>query len=80
MKMNVETGTPYTRLELSSAFDLVKSENWKDPIQACTSIAREDITREAVIFYTGSIPTFTSMKNPKLLRVTAEGYYKAVGA
>jgi hypothetical protein len=78
------TGTKWTRTELKAAFERVQAENWKDPIDANIPATDMCITNAAIRFYTGSVPNFTiiSIKpSPfKNLRVTATGYYAAVGA
>lgn len=79
--MNPETGTIYSRAELKAAFDLVcNKDNWKLPIKGRISTEKRDIVREAIIFYTGSVPTFTDSVLPGNLVVRAKGYYAAVGA
>jgi hypothetical protein len=66
--------------DLRLAFDRVKNgENWKYPIATYISETVEDITRVAIIFFTGSTPHFTPMGGG-WLRVEADGYYRAVGA
>jgi hypothetical protein len=74
----------YTEKQLEDAFNLVSnSANWKYPIDislpnfSAASVDRE-LIKEAVIFYTGSVPTFTEYENR--LVVKADGYYIAVGA
>jgi hypothetical protein len=59
--------------------------NWKNPIDAlidpevlmAMGATKTDLVK-AITFYTGSIPTIT--RNGKMLRVTAIGYYMAVGS
>lgn len=69
--------------ELSVAFDRVKdTDRWKNPIDATIDIESDEdrsIIYQAIIFYTGSIATFTLNKN-KQERVEADGYYVAIGA
>jgi hypothetical protein len=66
--------------ELMAAFDLVADKgNWKLAIDKTVrwNIDRELIT-DAVVHFTGSVPGFTI--TGAWLRVTAAGYYAAVGA
>jgi hypothetical protein len=69
--------------ELQRAFNrVVNAENWKRPIDATIrieTIAEQALIREAVIFYTGSVPEFTTA-TARATRVCAVGYYIAIGA
>ncbi len=58
------SGKPVTRGQLSTAFDLVKAKNWKDPIYATVEATDTDVAMitEAVIFFTGSVPEFAELK------------------
>jgi len=78
---------PVTRGELAAAFDLVSNkENWKAPIDAYVWLDDEQVTlvTEAVVFFAGCVPEFENMLRRKegkvRYRVTAIGYYEAVGA
>lgn len=76
---NPETGTKYSRAELKAAFDAVcDRSNWKNPVQGTILPKDEDVTREAVIFFTGSVPKFRARPSGRLL-VEAAGYYKTIG-
>ena len=84
-KVNHDTGTIYSRGELHEAFGLVENpDGWKHPINAvlprehCNSKALHRI-REAVIFYTGSMPTI-EWETKSTVRVKAAGYYAVIGA
>lgn len=83
---NPETGTPYSREALLAAFALVEDgENWKRAIHRCVDERADlDAIREAVVFFTGSVPTFTTLASAangaKVILVRAVGYYAAVGA
>jgi hypothetical protein len=78
--INPETGTVYSRAELKAAFDKVcNSQNWKMPIDAVITEAERDVATQAVIFFAGCSPKFRGI-GPAKLRMTAVGYYKAVGA
>lgn len=76
-------GLDVTRGQLSLAFDQVADKaNWKNPIDRVVRIASDRqmaFIREAVIFFTGSVPTFTA-KGANKYRVTAAGYYNTIGA
>jgi hypothetical protein len=80
-------GKDVTRGALTLAFNRVCDIfNWKRPIDQVIELndAEMALIREAIIFFTGSVPTFTPMLGGKLpkcrYRVTAAGYYAAVGA
>jgi hypothetical protein len=80
---NPETGTPWSRAELLEAFDMVADKKaWKNPIDRL--VTREwfayngNRLREAIIFYTGSVPMFTPADDLHI-RVEADGYYKTIG-
>lgn len=88
---NTETGTIYTRAQLSAAFMLVcPVANWKDPISAIVEyddvrneLSREalaDMIRCAVIFFCGCEPKLEWSPQKTGLYVDAVGYYAAVGA
>jgi hypothetical protein len=81
-------GTDVTRGELLAAFNRVANKlNWKLIIDALVELDEHRemaMIREAVIFFTGSVPTFAAIAGaakPKCrYRVTAAGYYQTVGA
>lgn len=87
---NVRVYKGYTRAELSEAFDRVKNpDNWKLPINVTLPVwlARREKTmiEAAVVFYAGCCPEFTELRDGsggviRGTRVTAAGYYAAVGA
>jgi hypothetical protein len=83
------------RTRLNQVFSLVQNdEHWKNPIDAIVLAgeATSEEIRDAVVFYTGSVPTITSCTVParhKLglvefkvpaLHVVADGYYRTIGA
>lgn len=81
-------GYEFTIRELHAAFDRVKNpENWKYPINAEITTASEEeasrreivAIREAVAFMAGCLPEIRHLGNFRF-RVTAVGYYNAVGA
>lgn len=77
-------GRPVTRGELSEAFDWVADRsNWKNPI-ACAivlSARQRALVREAIVFFTGSIPTITvDDGDAETTIVRAAGYYATIGA
>ena len=80
-------GGEYTRDELAGLFAMVEpAGNWKRPIETTvTGLSERQVRgmREAVIFFTGSVPHLspTMQRGGGLaLRVTAPGYYSANGA
>jgi hypothetical protein len=69
----------YTQQELSAAFQKVQDrKNWKNRVNA--------VITQAVIHFTGSVPSFTEVDTPwrkdgkQRYHVTAVGYYAAIGA
>jgi len=77
----------WTRGELSAYFKQVETkDNWKMPIDADVLLDNDrDLfgLREAVIFFTGSVPTFRPLRargGKTLYNVTAAGYYAVIGA
>jgi hypothetical protein len=60
--------------------------NWKNPIDTTVAIATHDKMRaiaEAVVYFTGSVPTFSAIKIRGVrcvYRVRAAGYYRTIGA
>lgn len=75
-------GRDVTQGELSHAFDFVADRsNWKNPIDVVVVLSDRQVAlvREAVVFFTGSVPTITKREDGAV-RVVAAGYYAAVGA
>lgn len=80
----------YTQQELSAAFQRVQNRrNWKKPVDAVIIIENDEEMRlitQAVIHFTGSVPSFVEVDTPwrtdgkQRYRVTADGYYEAIGA
>jgi hypothetical protein len=70
----------FTRGELKEAFNKVANkENWKLPIDAIIHESEMEIVEEAVIFFTGSIPSLFDAPEDKV-RVVSKGYYFEIGA
>ena len=66
---------------LQAAFDAVKNpEHWKLPIDATIAEGDRAVTEAAIIFFTGSQPRFLPDHHNGHIRVTAAGYYAAIGA
>lgn len=69
---------------MREAFEIVcPKENWKDAIDTRVTLTTEaemTIIREAVIFFTGSVPEFSRIGNTRIYRVRAAGYYATIGA
>jgi hypothetical protein len=67
-------------------------ENWKNPIDASIKAPRSEgdyklfcsMIEQAIMFYSGSVPTIEKIsidsKGWPTIRVTAVGYYAAIGA
>ncbi len=76
----------WTRAECEALFNrVVNAENWEKSIDALVEFTNDrDLlgTREAVIFYTGSVPTidFVMRGRGHVYRVRAAGYYQTIGA
>lgn len=72
--------TDKRQAELEKAFDLVANkEHWKLPVNALVPHGTdENLITEAVIHFTGSVPSFKETK--KGIRVRAAGYYNTIGA
>lgn len=77
----------FTREELSKAFDQVSpKDNWKNPVCAYAVFRspRERIAMHAAVaFFTGSTATLEfvgTAGDTSAYKVTAPGYYRAVGA
>lgn len=67
---------------LRAAFERVENkDHWKNPINVVLELTEADklAIREAVIFYTGSVPRFTLLTGSRY-RVRAAGYYATIGA
>ena len=65
---------------LRQAFSLVQNaRNWKAEIVSVIQAKDRLVVDEAIVFFTGSVPTFTECSHDRLL-VRAEGYYNAIGA
>ena len=81
-------GRDVTRGELSVAFDAVANKrHWKLPINCVVDLDAHTMAmvREAVIFFTGSVPEFHSLSGTTTsgvgtYRVRAAGYYETCGA
>jgi len=81
-------GRRVTRGTLSKAFRRVEDRaHWKNPVNAVVDVANDydrALLHEAIVFFTGSLPTFTVVPGGTLpgcrYRVTAAGYYAAIGA
>lgn len=78
-------GELVSRDDVLLAFNSVcDKENWKMPIEALVNgDADLDLIRAAVVYFTGSVPTFDPVDpvdNTTLIFVRAAGYYNAIGA
>jgi hypothetical protein len=78
----------YTQAELEEAFDRVKpSPHWKARIHCEVTVTRVgelDLIRDAVIYFTGSLPEFRLLRVlqdfSEVHQVTAAGYWETIGA
>lgn len=78
----MKTHTDAEVAAMDVAFKKVQNkEHWKFPIDKTLELSADEqrLTEDAIIFYTGSVPTFQKLPNGKT-RVRAVGYYNAVGA
>jgi hypothetical protein len=78
-------GEPVTRGDLSDAFDHVADKsNWKLPVRATIDTRKVslEMVKEAVVFFTGSVPTFSQLgrDGQPFFQVRAAGYYATCGA
>ena len=67
---------------MTKAFNKVcDQENWKMPVDAVVELTGPEVEemREAIIHFTGSVPAFAMLADGRC-RVTAVGYYTAIGA
>lgn len=70
----------YSRSYLINAFSKVQdNSNWKNPINAIIRKESVDAVNEAILYFTGSKPTFTN-RDDGYVNVTADGYYLTIGA
>jgi len=73
----------WTHRELNDLFVRVTHpENWKFAIDAVATLANDRELlglREAVVFFTGSVPTLDALGGNRY-RVRAVGYYAAIGS
>lgn len=66
----------YTREQLEAAFNKVKNPNhWKNPIDAYCHRDEVELVREAIIFFTATVPSFWSVGQTSVRHVTAPWYY-----
>ena len=73
----------FTYAQLKTAFDdlTLHMDNWKNPIRSFVLARTFDMYSEACEFFTGSILEIDEVAaNGKLYYVSADGYYRAVGA
>ena len=73
----------WTRRELLDLFNRSADRgNWKNPINRVVTLANDRELlglREAIVFFTGSVPTLTAIGTNRY-RVRATGYYRTIGA
>ena len=74
-RMMAAGGMTYDEMQakLTAAFNKVADKaDWKRPIDAVIDRADRDIVREAVIYFTATVPTFVDVGDK--MRVTSPGY------
>ena len=54
--------------------DVQNKEDWRAPIAATCHAVNKELTRHAVIWFTGTVPTFEALDGCALLVVRATGY------
>lgn len=65
---------------LREVFSRVQNpRNWKAEIVSVIQAKDRLVVNEAIVFFTGSVPTFTACSHGRLL-VRAAGYYEEIGA
>ena len=80
-------GSVLTRAGAAMLFARVQNQgNWKLPVEGYVYPEQQEAMEQAIIFFTGSVPTFEFCEQINLgcpcemLQVSAVGYYEAVGA
>ena len=73
MRNEIRNHLTFTQEELKSAFEKVQAQDWKDPICKIVPMENLDCIRQAVIHYTGTVPTFAHMGGNRVA-VEATGY------
>jgi hypothetical protein len=73
----------YTQEQMNVAFNKVADpKNWKNRVNRIVTVADDaerDLIAQSVIHFTGSVAEFVEIGDNKY-RVTADGYYAAIGA
>ena len=60
---------------LRAAFEAVQNKaDWRGPIAATVAPVNKELTRQAVIWFTGTEPTFEALEGVPALVVRSEGY------
>ena len=78
----VVKGKGFSKKNLRQAFNMVKSANWKQPINKVVVHPGDDNLRcavAAITYFTGSMPTVTPMHGGRAVRITAAGYFATMG-
>jgi len=71
----------YTQEQLEVAFRVVQNpEHWKNPVRAIIPATQLEVTKAAIIHFTGSTAVVTPCPNGTQVQVEAAGYYAAIGA
>tara|TARA_R100000773_G_scaffold24517_1_gene21563 strand:- start:1063 stop:1320 length:258 start_codon:yes stop_codon:yes gene_type:complete len=82
INQNEEIAAFATQEALKQKFDALTQfmDNWKDPIVSVINAKDYEIMNEACTHFTGSTLKIESRYQNNLILVSADGYYKAVGA
>lgn len=83
LERKLMTTQRFSQEQLTMAFNNVQNkEHWKNPIDCVIDNPGEEnlaCLREAIIHFTGSVPSIEKLKDGKI-HVTAAGYYATIGA
>ena len=67
VRVHPETHKRYTRADLERAYRRIHPSNRQKQIHGVISRTEEDVTREAILFFSGHAPTFTPGKPGTLI-------------
>ncbi len=69
------TRNGFTQEQLDEAFKKVQAKtHWKDPIRSKCKVEDIKITTEAIIYFTGTVPSFGQPDKDGMVKVRAVGY------
>jgi hypothetical protein len=65
----------YSQEQLDAAFKTVQAKtHWKDPIRSKCKAEDINLITEAIIYFTGTVPTFGQPDKDGMVKVRAVGY------